>query len=211
LGYHPGAVDVRPFGLYTTEECSTLGTSLTDFTGRATRQLIAKQSFAVEKELWAGTLAQAQSYPNHYLGDGTATIIAGTHSPEDALAILEYNVGYYIDGQQALIHAPRNIVSLWNKAGALRREGSLIRTVNDTIVVPGSGYGQIYSGSVGRAYATDMMSVMLGPIHVIPDDESFARVDTDTNTITVRAERVAAIIWPGCANIGIQVTAPFDS
>lgn len=195
----------RPFVVMANYSCSTFGFEVADYAGKAQRRLAASQGYAIEQELWSGNLATAQSYPNRFLNDGNADDVGGTGDPLAALAMLEYELGEYIDGAPGMIHAPRNIVTLWaEKGGLLRREGNVIRTINDTIVVPGAGYPQ----SGGVVFATDLIEVHVGPVRTIPSGDDFARVDTALNTIEVRAERVAAIAWPHCVQLKASVTAP---
>jgi hypothetical protein len=197
---NPAIIDYRPFAVWAGDRCSTFGFGARDYAGRATRQLLATQSYRVEREFMFGDLASASSYPNRYLDDGNDDVVTGAN-PDMALAALEEALGETLKGAPGMIHATRGVVSIWNKAGALRREGSLTRTINDTIVVAGAGY----AGSL-KAYGTELVAVRLGPIRTIPDADAISRVDFATNFIEVRAERIAGVIWPGCAQVSVAIT-----
>lgn len=210
IGSNATVVSSRPFGVWAGFKCSTLGFSMTDFVGRASRQLLSSQSFQIEREFMSGALASAMGYPNAYLDNGDDTaVVAGTgSSPLEAMARMEKALGSVLKGAPGMIHAPRNLVSVWSSLNLLRREGSIIRTINDTIVVPGAGYGQDDNTGYSYAWGTELIEIRLGPVRVVPDNETFARVDTETNTIEVRAERAVEIMWPGCAHLSIGVTVP---
>jgi hypothetical protein len=97
-----------------------------------------------------------------------------------------------------------------------RREGNLLLTNMDTIVVPGNGYGAV-EGTPGsnqapdlppatlEIYATGITDVRLGEIVAIPDD-FHQSIDRSTNTVMLRAERYALASWDGFANCRVDLT-----
>lgn len=210
-------VDFEPYLVWAGYECSTFGFNLDDYRGRAERALLACQSSQLEAELWSGTLARTGGPfdDNRYLSREDSDVVTAPGSvptPTDALALLEQALGDCNCGQQAMIHATRGVASLWHQGGALRRDGNLLLTVNDTIVVPGAGYdgsgpyGPAADGSVW-AYATGIVDVRLAPVDVIPGDVQNAR-DRANNTITIYAERAAAATWDGCCHFAAEINAP---
>lgn len=213
-------VNFEPYLVWAGYECSTFGFNLEDYRGRAERALLACQGAQVEAEFWTGDLARAQVLEdadspfevNGYLSSEDSDVItAGADTPTNALALLEQALACNC-GQQGMIHATRGVASLWHQGGALRREGNLLLTVNDTIVVPGAGYdgsgpyGPAADGSVW-AYATGIVDVRLAPIDIIPGSADRAR-DRATNTITIYAERAAAATWDGCCHFAAEINAP---
>ena len=65
-------VQYQPFLVVVEDWCSTFGFEERDFKGRALRLLENATPQAIEREFWAGALAQAKSYPNNYLINGSA-------------------------------------------------------------------------------------------------------------------------------------------
>lgn len=212
-----------PFAVWAGFRCGTLTFRDPDeFARRAREALEACQSEQIERELWTGAFAQAEDpdRPNGYLASTDAdTVTAASTDAVTALAILEQALtDCGICGQRGMIHAPRSIVTLWANGGALRREGSTIYTVHDTIVVPGSGYdGSGPDGSPAAdgsvwVYGTGMVDVRLGRIQTYPDpaDRNALREATDrtTNTTEFRAERIAAATFDPCCLVAAEVDAP---
>ena len=96
-----------------------------------------------------------------------------------------------------------------------RREGNLLLTNLDTIVVPGHGYGDLGDNvdppvlppATLELYATGITDVRLGEIVAVPDD-FHQSINRSTNTVTVRAERYALASWDGFANCRVDLTLP---
>ena len=214
-------VEADPFAVWAADECSAFGFSERDWQGRARRLLEACQSKQVERELWRGDLSRADSDINNaFLASADADVIGapGT-SLRDGLACLEQALADCSCGARGMIHATRQVVTHWQGLGLLRREGSLVLTINDTIVIPGAGYdGSGPPAAAGDppvaavtggvwAYATGIVDVRLSPqIDIVPG--SFAQAfDRSTNTIAFRAERLAAASWDGCCHIAIALDA----
>lgn len=210
-------VNFEPYLVWAGYECSTFGFNLDDYRGRAERALLACQGAQVENELWSGDLARTDEVfdDNRYLSSEDSDVVtAGAETAANALALLEQALACNC-GQQGMIHATRGVASLWHQGGALRREGNLLLTVNDTIVVPGAGYdgsgpyGPAADGSVW-AYATGIVDVRLAPMQVIPENVANAR-DRATNTITIYAQRAAAATFDGCCHFAAEIDAPMPN
>lgn len=192
--------------------CTALAANRTDWRAQARRQLEAVAEYQLSAELWSGTLATAHGYDNLFLDNGDAhdVVTSGADvGPRDALAFLEQYLADAARGQRGMIHAPRAIVSTWAQDGGLRREGGLILTTHDTIVVPGAGYPL----DSGKAFATGMVEVRRGDVEITGDPLSSAEVDRDTNTVEVRAEQVALASWDGVAHgaVNVDIDGAYDA
>lgn len=205
-----GYVEVEPFVIWTGDSCSSMGGGARDWKGRAQRKLDACQSNQIEEELWRGTLARERGWENKFLtrddGIHSSDVVALDASPTQALACLEQALAECNCGQQGMIHATPQIITEWIALRLVTREGNRLLTYLGTVVVPGSGYDGSgphpttpVAPSSGRiwAYATGMVQIRLGPVSIVPGTESEA-MNRSTNTITVRAERIAAYSWDCC-------------
>lgn len=218
----PGFREFVPYGLWAGDQCSPWDKTR-EYAARARRQLQAGQSFQLEREFWTGTLAKAATpdWPNDYLANAdTTTILASSAAlaPLEALAALEQGIATATHGGRGMIHATPATVTHWANGGALRREGNLLLTVLDTIIVAGSGYTGSSPGAVAAAngavwaYGTDLVDVRLGPVHTVPEDPTeaapgvpVAALDRAVNTVGVYAWRAAAASWDGCAHVAVKL------
>ena len=213
-----------PFLIQVEDSCSTWGWSERDFTGRALRLLDNATPNAVEREFWTGAFArntntgpivgtnaflqQSNNPANGGTGLAAVDLTPGTvPSVTRGIQILEdylANTGF---GGQGMLHvAPETSPNL---LGA-RRVGSLLLSVMDNIIVPGSGYPT--SGATGPAgasnatppsgqqwiFATDLVSVRLDLPNVFPSvfAEAVERgnlIATTPNLVRIRAQRFAAV------------------
>jgi hypothetical protein len=197
--------------------CSTFGQSdIQAAYEAARRRLMATWGFQVERELWTGTLAQAQSYPNRWLADAANVVelSVGGLTPIEALACLTQYLAENAGGQQGMIHATPQVVTHWDQLGALHRQGNVILTkTRDDIVVAGNGYtgsnpdGDAASAGNVWAYATDIVEVREGETD--PEDIGgqgpIPWVDPTNNRITVRAQKRALASFEGCRHAGTQI------
>jgi hypothetical protein len=218
-------VQYVPFLVQVEDECSAFGWSERDYVGRALRLLDNATPNAIEREFWGGGFARntltgpmvgsnaflTQSATNTGGGTGLgavdltpgssgsspSSITRGIQILEDYLA----NNGF---GGQGMLHvAPETSPNL---LGA-RRVGSLLLSVMDNIIVPGSGYptsgntGPIDNANpnpgAGNAWicATDLVSVRLDSPFIWPTTlaEALDRgAGGQPNTIRFRAQRFAA-------------------
>lgn len=214
-----GSYTYDPFVIWGGDKCSSFGFNARDYQGRARRQLARLESTVLEAELWDGTEARVAGLGNNkWLAHPDSDVLtAGVGvTPIDALACLEQGLAVCGGGSRGMIHATRQVVTHWNNLGMLRREGTLLLTVNDTIVVPGAGYtGSGPSPSVDDdpvaaadgaiwAYATDVVQVYLGNSTVVPPTVAEA-IDRVNNLIEYRAERPAAVFWNYCCHFAVQI------
>lgn len=213
-------VAFTPYGIRAEDRCSTLGFEARDYIGRATRQLEAVTGKQVEKEFWAGAQTQASATGNQYLTDGTAVDVtatpgtamtrqAGFEALEEALA----GCGY---GPRGMIHCQPQVLPSPNQF-ALRREGNMLLSNLDTVVVPGVGYpGTSPAGATPTAgttwiYATPLVDVRLSAPILVPDpaadgDWRFQALDRERDDIVIRAMRFAAATHDGPCKFAALIT-----
>jgi hypothetical protein len=194
--------------------CSSFGWEARDFKGRATRALLAGESYQIAHEFWTGTQARASGWPNAYLAEPALNSVITTtpQTPAAALNLLEQAIADTTGGQAGMIHCTRQLGS------ALSELGNTFHTIDGqtvtylgTIICMDAGYpgtgpsDHALGGTVQWAYATLMPTVRRSPIDVIPDTLDQA-LDRATNKITWRAERLAVVtVSPACI-VGCPVT-----
>lgn len=111
-----------------------------------------------------------------------------------------------------MIHAPRSIVTLWKNLNLVERQGNLILTINDTIVVPGAGYdgsgpdGQPAAANSMWVYGTGLVDVRLGTIEVVGGPNAQG-LDRTNNDIIIRASRMAAATFDPCVHLAVEIAA----
>lgn len=214
----------EPFPIYVDDWCyfEIVGSEdevQTRYETEVRNQLLAVQSYLIEQEFWAGDFAQAtdshgDARPNRYLAHLDSDVV--TPSPQTAvagLAAVEAGIAHYGRGQRGMVHAPVDVVTHWDDAGLVHRDGNVLLTVNDNIVVPGAGYDG--SGPEGQprldgsvwVYGTSLVDIRLSQIMIVPDrfDQAFNRL---TNTIDFRAERVAAATFDDCTHVAAELNLP---
>lgn len=201
-----------PFVVFGEDECTTKS-GRRDRDGRARRVLEACQSRQIEKEFWTGALLKAsgvagQVVERAYLTneDDVDVLAADPVAIRDSFAALEEARGNCSCGGRAMIHATIQTVTLLRSLDLVRREGNLILSVLDTIVVPGAGYdgsdpaGDVDgTGATAWMYGTSMVDVRLSSVDLTNDTERLV------NTTTVRAQRAAAATFDPCCLYGINV------
>jgi hypothetical protein len=220
-----------PYAAYTAVRCAAAGFEKFDFMGRAQQQLEIGRIKALERELWAGDVAQSdpQYVDNLWLAmpsvsepasggrttfgpidvtpaSGPVTIKRGFGALEQALA--DYGVG-----ARGMIHVRPEATP--NFTG-VRREGNLLLTQNDTIVVPGGGYPNMGPGGAAPAagntwmYATGLVEVRIDDaIQLLPDPTNNPNwyneaLDRKTNTIVVWAQQLVLASWDGLVHFAVQ-------
>lgn len=207
-------VEGVPYLVYDTDACSTFTMRSRDGRARATRFLAASEHESIERELWEGTVAQANAYPTPYLRKSTATVIGSiAFKPKMALALLERALG--ASRTRPVIHA--SILGAYFLP-EVRLDGQAWVTKKQTLVVPGAGYTG--TGPIGNAnatpaatetwlYGTGMVDVRRGPVFTTPDDDVQA-IDRDVNLAVFRAQRFAVATFDPCLHFAIRMTFATD-
>lgn len=177
-----------PFVIWAAERCAPQSGEI-DVAQRARRNLERLQTTLIEAEFWSGTQAQASSWDNEYLTKAPVNLNSSSATmPVTALAELEAVAGDSIRGPM-MIHCNQRTATFWAHHGLLRREGRLLLTALDTIVVPGTGYPGTAMDAATFAYATPSVEVHLGPIFDTGPHIS------DTNDRIHTAARLAAVTF----------------
>ncbi len=203
-----------PFYVRAWDVCSTFGGAeaeqQAEYEARARRLLDKCKSKQAGRELWTGNANMANGRRLTDLGSDTVT--SGPTAPLTALAFLEQALADGTCGERGMIHASRGLVTQWAGLGntVLRREGGLLLTVHDTIVVSEAGYDGSGPGGVPAvdgsvwAYATGLITVLMDSVEVWPGTYADA-VDRDTNTVRIVAQQLMVPLWDGCAHFAAEV------
>jgi len=205
-------VEVEPYVAWYGDSCSAATFRSRNFADRASRMFLAAESAIMARELWAGDIASSEGHPTPFLGDGNATTVAVGYGPSMSLVMLQQALAEAVPSR-GMIHAARDLASLWYESGLVRREGALLLDAFDNIVVADAGYPGTGPEGEGRtlttsyAYATDLVQVRRdGQVRLLPGDGDFAAaMNRDTNLIEWRAERMVAAYWSGCAQLVVGV------
>lgn len=203
-----------PFLTYGFDRCSAADRHR-DREGRARRNLLATESWQIEREFFDGVATKAKddvdTPDNPFLTDGNATnVTVGSPNAVVALAQLEKRLLDCLHGQRGMIHAAGDLVTMWQNGGALRLEGNIILTVLDTIVVPGSGYsgndpdGVAASAGTSWAYGTPLVYLRQGVVMNPSENDPASSVDREQNTITLRVERPNAVYHSPCCVLAVH-------
>jgi hypothetical protein len=197
-----------PPGFRVRDICTTLdGARNAD---RVRRQAEAVTSFIVARELWTGTLTQADPgtvdgspYVNPFLADGNATEVAAPTDLTLAIATLEQEARVAANGQQVFIHLPMGMLP---PVANVRRVGNVLYTANDSVLVADAGYDGTGPDPGTWLYATGPVQVRLSPVEII--DDAVQTVDRTTNRQEIWAERVFAATFDPCVHLAMNVAAP---
>lgn len=142
---------------------------MSDRVGRATRALLAHESWQVEKEWWTGEQVptnwhlsagpgSVQSSPHRTLRfpfgnpiPTPGTVLGVAESLSDSLASLDQAIANASAGT-GMIHATPYVVQKWSQVYPFLRDSSgNIRTVNNNLLVPGYGYPGTGPDQTGRS------------------------------------------------------------
>lgn len=205
----PGDTLGDSFGVAVTLECGTITSRTLDLEARARRFLAASESRLVANTLWNGL-----SVPDHFMnylardGDVDELNSGSATDPVRALADLETALAGCRNGGQGVIHASRQTATYWQHHNLLFKEGALLRTAFDTLVVADEGYdgsapdGTDATAGNAWAYATGMVQVHRGPMQMIAPTET---TQSEKNKMRVTAWRPFAVQFDPCCHIGINV------
>jgi hypothetical protein len=205
-------IEYQPYTLYAGDRCSPATFRSRDFVGRATAAYEIAESAGMAKELWEGNVAQVAGLPNAYLASPDADLISGVFAPSYGLVALQRELAEVLPGR-AMIHAPRDIASLWYQAGIIRKEGPLLLDAFDNLIVADNGYsgsgpnGDARTDTTAFVYATDPVQIRRDSrISILPNPDDYAAaMQRNTNLIEWRAERIVAAYWKGCAHLAIEI------
>lgn len=191
------------------KEAPVTSFSEAEYQAIARQRLVANETTKVEREFWAGEVAQAGGLPNHYLTEA-ATPVLGEYPLAYALARLQQYLADAIPGR-GMVHCSTFTAALWHSAGMVRREGNLLLDLADNLIVPGGGYDG--SGPEGQtaavpqvteyAYATGMVQFLHDDI-IFPSTYAEA-IDRNRNRVTLRAERLVAAFHDQQAQAAVLV------
>ena len=209
---------VYPFVITAEDTCSTMGIGASNREARVLRQLELVTQKAVETEFWSGTLAEDVANDNRYITQsaGSTTVGGGALSARKALAALEGALAGCGAGARGMIHAPRQVVSLLENQtlvedlGADDYASKRLVTKLGTVISAGVGYSGTAPGNQAPStnrlwmYATGLATVHLGPKAIVGDGMS-NWVRASDNTLIIRAERYAAVVWDGCCLFAVEV------
>jgi len=187
-----------------------------DLTDRARRALAVCEHGLIGSEFWTGELATAQGWPNAFLAGPTVTPLAYSDASTpvnvvDSLAILEQSLAECGCGSRSMIHASPRLATLWASLSLIRREGGLLLTALDSIVVTGPGYDGSGPESLAPAgpkpqtdtsswaYGTGLVEIRLGPV------ADLSGFDEETNDHVAFAQRLAVARFVPCCHVGIDV------
>jgi len=220
---NPTIVEFSPYYIYGADKCSTWSYKERDFYARATRKLLASESWFIENEFMTDSLGLG----NSPVASPIATAVTAVPLPPHmALAALEDAIGDCSHGGRFMIHVRPGILSVLGQYGEgslIRREGNVWLTAMDNIVVPGRGYpgtgplGQAVTATSEWIYATSMVQIRRGPIVLTPEQAAKTSdnpqgipqqaVDRPTNDIFVLAERVVSSAYdPSCCVLAAETS-----
>lgn len=205
-------LDYVPYVVWAGDMCTTIAQR--DRRGRAQRLLLACESKTIARELWKGEVAQAESLPNKYLASSDTEVVGGSSTEvalRDALAGMEEYLAACSCGGRSMIHVTTITATLLAGAQLVRREGDLLYTILNTIVVPDAGYdgsspdGEVDgTGATAWMYGTGLVDVRRSSIDVLGVDNN-SGINRANNDWTVIAERAAAATFDPCCLGGINV------
>lgn len=194
----PTAESADPFIVYALDWCSVMGSwDERDWQGRARRLLEATQSQSIAAEFWRGAVSAAETLSNTWLAkNGYTDVTGGAKKPLQALALLDDAVCDSLANGEGMIHCSPQVLVHLVATQALRREGALWRTANDTIVCADAGYDGTDKNETGAwMFASTVPEIILGPVEVT--DLSQGAVDlglASRNDVVVYAQRDVLVI-----------------
>jgi hypothetical protein len=218
----PSKEQVDPFAVVVSDTCSTLGFIYADYQARALQKHRARESYIIAGQFWSGSLSPTTF---HLAAGGAVTDINPGQSvaAAEAVALLDKELGQCLQGARGMIFcSPRVFLNMFLSAGLYRPPNSrMIYTHMDTPVVPDAGFpGTAPDGTSGEPttewmYATAPAKVYRSDPILYPSESDFVNdqrkwqaVARDRNTVTFRAESLAAVVVDPCCLLGIKVNLP---
>jgi hypothetical protein len=216
----PQYLEYEPFFIQVTDTRSAMGLTGEDRFAIALKQLEAATQKAVERELWEGVTALAESNTNSFLRkSGAATVVdSSALAPATALMLLEQAISNTPAGISGVIHMTRDVASLLgSRLVFLPSEGKVMTRLGTPIVI-GSGYTG--AGRIGDAnttasasnkwmYATGSLDLHLGKPEIVNENlgQGFT-TSANNNTLTIRAVRSAAVYFDPSINYTVRLALP---
>lgn len=211
-------VEYQPFEVEGAFTCTSRGWTENDYDGRARRQLDASASAQLAAELWLGTMAQAEGWPNPYLMQSPVLVAAGDATAlVRALALLVRDGMQCNDGNRGVVHLTVDAAYLAWTAGALWRDasGRVFDAFGNLYVAdagyPGTGPPVTSGGDPDPAddehswaYFTNAVDVRLGPVQLTPSTFAEA-LDRRTNTVEYFAQRTVSAVFDGCCLFAVNL------
>lgn len=216
----PAVRNYTPFSLDVHDRCSTYGWQRNDYEARARRMMAARESKGVAKEFWVGAASPTNSHlastgPN--AGPDTVTTVGTALSPRNGLAAIAQALGD-ANGGAGMIHMRLRLLQYLFSINALRYESGKFYTATGAQVVGDAGYpgtgpnGQAVANASGAItewiFGTDLVEIHRGPVDVFAKTLSYQSVKLTTNDEIVRAQRLYAPLWNGCALLAASITTP---
>ena len=220
----PRFKEYDPFFIQVTDTRSAFGLNGEDRFEIAKKQLEAATQKAVELELWEGVASLAETNGNDFLREsGAATVVnSGALAPATALMLLEQAISSSPAGSNGVIHMTRDVASIlgsrliYSPADGGKTGKAMTRL--GTEVVIGSGYtgaGRIgdsnttASASNKWMFATGPIDVHLSKPEVVNENlgQGFTAT-TNTNDLTVKAVRAAAVYFDPSIHYTVRLALP---
>lgn len=220
----PQFKEYDPFFIQVTDTRSAFGLNGEDRFKTAIKQLEVATQKAVELELWEGVAALAETNGNDFLRESAvATVVnSGALAPATALMLLEQAISGSPAGTNGVIHMTRDVASIlgsrliYSPADGGKTGKAMTRL--GTEVVIGSGYTG--AGRIGDAnttasasnkwmFATGPIDVHLSKPEVVNENlgQGFT-VSTNTNDLTVKAVRAAAVYFDPSIHYTVRLALP---
>jgi hypothetical protein len=220
----PQFKEYDPFFIQVTDTRSAFGLNGEDRFKTAIKQLEVATQKAVERELWEGVAALAETNGNDFLREAAAATVvnSGALAPATALMLLEQAISSSPAGTNGVIHMTRDVASIlgsrliYSPADGGKTGKAMTRL--GTEVVIGSGYtgaGRIddanttASASNKWMFATGPIDVHLSKPEVVNENlgQGFT-ASTNTNDLTVKAVRAAAVYFDPSIHYTVRLALP---
>ena len=220
----PQFKEYDPFFIQVTDTRSYFGINGEDRFAIARKQLEAATQKAVELELWEGLASIGETNGNDFLREESAASVvnSGALAPATALMLLEQAISSSPAGTNGVIHMTRDVASIlgsrliYSPADGGKTGKAMTRL--GTEVVIGSGYtgaGRLSDANTTASasnkwmFATGPVDVHLSKIEIVNENlGQGATVSTNTNDLTVKAVRAAAVYFDPSIFYTIRLALP---
>ena len=220
----PQFKEYDPFFIQVTDTRSYFGINGEDRFAIARKQLEAATQKAVELELWEGLASIGETNGNDFLREAAAATVvnSGALAPATALMLLEQAISSSPAGTNGVIHMTRDVASIlgsrliYSPADGGKTGKAMTRL--GTEVVIGSGYtgaGRLSDANTTASasnkwmFATGPVDVHLSKIEIVNENlGQGATVSTNTNDLTVKAVRAAAVYFDPSIFYTIRLALP---